>query len=409
MGAWRLRAQRDASFTRSWLLGGWHFQEESALVATHILDPLPGENILDLCAAPGNKTAELALAVGLSGTVVANEVSRARAGVIQTTVNRLGLPNVVMTIQDGTRWPGPGDAFDAVMVDAPCSCEGTCRKNPDVLVAQQDHGTHRALQIRLLSEAVRLVRPGGRICYATCTFAPEENEAVLDHVLRMHPGMSVEPVAIKGLHTDPGITHWDGTSFHPDVRHAIRLWPHRNDTGGFFAALLRKPETRPGSAPGAVSASPPVPARPGRLPVHEAPWAHLGLPRSVSDELAYLPGSKYDRLVSAALRLPAGVAPTAVGMPGRNLKYGDRRLSTAAAQFLAPHVNDGWVDVPEHDIQSFLDRNDVPVRNASLSADRLAVLLARSGPIGLGLAEPFRDSTSTDRVRSLFPKIWGGR
>ncbi|MEQ9104280.1 MAG: RsmB/NOP family class I SAM-dependent RNA methyltransferase [Rhodothermales bacterium] len=409
--AWRLRAERDEEFTRSWLLGGWHFQEESALLAARLLDAAPGEYILDLCAAPGNKTAELALSVGLTGTVVANDISRARAGIIQTTVNRLGLVNVVMTIQDGTRWPGPSNAFDAVMVDAPCSCEGTCRKNPDVLVAQQNREAHQALQVRLLSEAVRLVRPGGRICYATCTFAPEENEAVLDRVLRRHPGVTVEPASISGLRTDPGITQWKGATYHPDVRNALRLWPHRNDTGGFFAALLRKPDapSRPHADRTAPSGPGPAHPRIHGLPSGESPWVHLGLPASVSESLGCLAGSKYDRLVNAAIRLPVGIEPSAVGLPGRNLKYGDRRLSTAAVQFLAPHVTDGWVDIPESAIQWFLDRKDVPVTRASASADQLAVLVARSGPIGLGLAEPFRNEEQTDRVRSRFPKIWGGR
>lgn len=409
--AYQLRDERNEAFTRSWLLGGWHFQEESAQLAVHLLNPAPGERILDLCAAPGNKTAELALAVGLGGTVVANDVSRARAGVIQTTLNRLGLVNVAMTIEDGTRWPGPDNWFDAVLVDAPCSCEGTCRKNPDVLVSQQDYGTHQSLQIRLLLAAVRLVRPGGRICYSTCTFAPEENEAVLDRVLRLHTDLRVEPVSVDGLRTDPGITTWQGARYHGDVKHAVRLWPHRNDTGGFFAAIVRKAgdPDYPSSNDERARADGTGRAKPAALDLTKAPWAHLGLPPAISEGLGSLPGAKYDRLVSAAFNVPPGVIPAACGIPGRNLKYGDRRLSTAAAQFLAPYAADGWVDLPETAIQAFLDREIVDIANASDSADRMAVLLARSGEIGLGLAEPVRETPRTQRIQSLFPKIWGGR
>lgn len=413
--AYKLHAERDAAFTRAWLLGGWHFQEESALLAVQMLNPAPGEHILDLCAAPGNKTAELALAVGLQGTVVANDVSRARAGVIQTTANRLGLVNVVMTIEDGTRWPGPDNWFDAVLVDAPCSCEGTCRKNLDVIGTQQNYGPHQALQVRLLMEAVRVVRPGGRMVYSTCTFAPEENEAVLDRVLRHHPDLTVEPCHVEGLRTAPGITTWQGTRYHSAVRNAVRLWPHENDTGGFFAAILRKPSSPPdgpGHTSGDTSPDTQSGSRaggPAALATAEIPWAWLGLPETVTEALGWLPGAKYDRLVNAAIHLPAGVVPVSVGIPGRNLKYGDRRLSTAAVQFLAPHVTDGWVDIPESAIQRFLDRESVPVSAASASTDRLAVLVARSGSIGLGLAEPFRDTEQTERVKSLFPKIWGGR
>lgn len=411
-GAYQLHTERDGAFTRSWLLGGWHFQEESAQLAVHMLSPARGERILDLCAAPGNKTAELALAVGLEGTVVANDVSRARAGVIQTTLNRLGLINVAMTIEDGTRWPGPDNWFDAVLVDAPCSCEGTCRKNPDVIVSQQDYGPHHALQVRLLLEAVRLVRPGGRICYSTCTFAPEENEAVLDRVLGLHPDLRVEPVAVEGLHTDPGITSWQGTPYHADVRNAVRLWPHRNDTGGFFAAILRKagdPESPSVDIYDSARADGTERGNPAVLNLTEAPWTHLGLPPALTATLGWLPGAKYDRLVNAAFRVPPGVVPAASGIPGRNLKYGDRRLSTAAAQFLAPFAMDGWVDIPETAIQAFLNRLIVEIAGGSDSADRMAVLLARSGGIGLGLAEPVRGTPRTQRIQSLFPKIWGGR
>jgi 16S rRNA C967 or C1407 C5-methylase (RsmB/RsmF family) len=130
-------------------------------------------------------------------------------------------------------------SFDRALVDAPCSCEGTVRKNPGVLESwTYDHVQRVAgLQKGILRRAVQATRPGGTVVYSTCTFAPEENEAVLSYVLGEEDCRLV-PFEVP-IETRPGVTEWDGETFDPSVTRAHRVYPHLSDTGGFFCAKLR--------------------------------------------------------------------------------------------------------------------------------------------------------------------------
>jgi len=245
--AWRPHAWRlpPASKPGKWPIyksGLIHAQEEAALLAVDLLDAQPGQRILDMCSSPGNKTCQIAVATQDGAAIVANEYSWRRMAPMRFNFDRLGLLGVGVTNYDGRRFPQPAQLWDAILVDAPCSCEGTLRK------ASAESRTRRtftnfesamAVQIGLLRRAVDMTRPGGTIVYATCTYAPEENERVLDAI---DPEKAIiEPVVVpEGLHLSPGIAEWQGRTYREDVRHALRLWPHHGDTGGFFMARLRR-------------------------------------------------------------------------------------------------------------------------------------------------------------------------
>ncbi len=222
---------------------GWtHGQEEVSALPGLALDPRPGERVWDACAAPGSKTTQIAAAMNDEGTVVANDNNLGRLSALRHNAERLGVTNTIVTNADARNYsmkPLAFDEFDRALVDAPCSCEGTCRKNPDVLDQWTlDHVTQVAgIQKGVLTRAVQATRPGGTVVYSTCTFAPEENEAVLDHVLAAED-CELVPFDLP-LETVPGVTEWDGETYDPSVRHAHRVYPHHNDTGGFFCATLR--------------------------------------------------------------------------------------------------------------------------------------------------------------------------
>lgn len=221
---------------------GWYLvQEEIAMTAVCALDPQPGEAVLDLCAAPGNKALQIASRLAGSGFVLANEWNTGRLSSLWSAIARIGALNIATTHHDGRTIPLPDHVFDRVLVDVPCSGEGTLRKNPhrDWSVARTMKAIARLVPIqkRLLNRALDMVKPGGVVVYSTCTFAPEENEAVLDAVVGDRA--VVEPVQIPGLRHLPGLTHWDGRTFRSDLVHAHRYFPHLNDTGGFFFARLR--------------------------------------------------------------------------------------------------------------------------------------------------------------------------
>ena len=383
----------------SYLLGGWHIQEESALTAVQAMAPDPGMRVLDLCAAPGNKTAELALAVGATGLVVANDVSAGRLGVIQTTMNRLGLTNVALWSANGTSLPIPDAWFDMVLADVPCSCEGTVRRHPGVLRKAVDHTRYAALQKSLLKEAVRLVRPGGRVCYATCTSAPEENEGVVSSVLEEHPEMTVRPVVLDGLKTRAGLRSFQGMHYHADLKYAHRVWPQDNDTGGFFVCVLEKVQTANSHARSVDDIVIGVP-----LSGNSFPWSVLQVPGDVLGEWRVAPGHKYDRLVGRGMILPRSMSGAAAGIPCHNLKFADHRLSTPTAMVVAPMVADGWVDVVPEDIRSFIVRGNVRMSHVGPAAALIPAAVARSGNIGLGLGHV----TDAGSLESLFPGVWGG-
>ncbi|QCC47407.1 RsmB/NOP family class I SAM-dependent RNA methyltransferase [Halobellus limi] len=231
---------------------GWlHGQEEVSALPALALDPRPGEVVWDACAAPGSKTTQIADLMDDTGVLVGNDNNLGRLSALRHNAERLGITNLAVTNQDARNFSFKpfGDrtdeeerieAFDRALVDAPCSCEGTIRKNPDALERwSMDHIKGIVgIQKGILKRAVQATRPGGTVVYSTCTFAPEENEAVLDHALEEADCEIVEWDAPEGFETDPGITEWNGEEYDSSVELAHRVYPHRNDTGGFFCAKL---------------------------------------------------------------------------------------------------------------------------------------------------------------------------
>ncbi len=219
------------------LLGHIHIQEEVSMVPPLVLDPQPGEQVLDLCASPGSKTTQISQMMKNRGLIVANEPSLARIAPLRSNCERLGVLNVAITRYDGRRFPR--GAFDRVLVDAPCSSEGRERRGPGTLAKSSRKRSIglQTLQIGLLKNAVRLAKPGGTVIYSTCTYAPEENEMVVETVL---DEARLEQISIPGLKECPGITAWNDESLNDNLKKCVRYYPHLNDTGGFFVAKLIK-------------------------------------------------------------------------------------------------------------------------------------------------------------------------
>jgi NOL1/NOP2/sun family putative RNA methylase len=254
-GVFRL-ARREPGTNWPYFHGWLHGQEEVSMLPALVLDPQPGERVWDAAAAPGSKATQIAALMDDEGVLVANDNNLGRLSALRHNAERLGVTNVAVTNQDarnfslkpfgatsgGAAGDAVGDAvfdqFDRTLVDAPCSCEGTCRKNPDTLDKWSIDHVHSVAGIQkgILRRAVQATRPGGVVVYSTCTFAPEENEAVLDHAVEAED-CRVVPAELP-IDSAPGVTEWEGEQFHPDVEHAHRVYPHQNDTGGFFVAKL---------------------------------------------------------------------------------------------------------------------------------------------------------------------------
>lgn len=227
----------------SWpyFLGWLYGQEEVSALPGVCLDPAPGERVWDAAAAPGSKSTQLAEQMDDSGMVIANDKNLGRLSALRANSERLGLTSLAVTNQDARNFsfqPFPFESVDGALVDAPCSGEGTIRKNPTALEEWSESFLRdiAGVQRDILARAVQATTPGGRVVYSTCTFAPEENEAVLDAVLESEHCQLVEVDC--PIDSRPGISEWQGDSYAASVRKAHRIWPHLNDTGGFFLAVL---------------------------------------------------------------------------------------------------------------------------------------------------------------------------
>ncbi|WP_158057634.1 RsmB/NOP family class I SAM-dependent RNA methyltransferase [Halorussus halophilus] len=237
-----LKLDTDSPGTTWASFHGWiHGQEEVSAIPAEVLAPEPGERVWDACAAPGSKTTQLAALMDDEGLVVANDNNLGRLSALRFNTERLGVTNAAVTNTDSRNFslkPFDSEPFDKSLVDVPCSCEGTIRKNPTALDEWSlGHVESVAgIQKGILKRAIQATKKGGTVVYSTCTFAPEENEAVLDFVLEEEDCRMVE--FDIDLESRPGITDWEGDSYDESVEKAKRFYPHLNDTGGFFTAKL---------------------------------------------------------------------------------------------------------------------------------------------------------------------------
>ncbi|PTQ51348.1 MAG: tRNA m5C48-49 methylase [Hydrogenibacillus schlegelii] len=222
-------------------LGHFYVQEAAAALPVLALAPEPEERVLDLAAAPGGKTTQIAERMGDRGLVVGNDPDGARLQSLLANVYRLGTTAVAVTRQDGRRLSG-GRPFDRVLVDAPCTAEGNVRRRAGARRTRSP-GEHRriaALQTALLERGVALARDGGVVVYSTCTFAPEENEAVVDAVVRKAGGAVRIESLPEGLPGVPGLEAWEGARYVPEMVLTRRIYPHHLDSGGMYIARLRR-------------------------------------------------------------------------------------------------------------------------------------------------------------------------
>lgn len=221
--------------------GMYYIQEPSAMTPAAVLPVEPGERVLDLCAAPGGKSTELAAKLNGEGVLVSNDISNSRAKALLKNLELFGTKNAVIISEPpaklAERFTG---YFDKILVDAPCSGEGMFRKSPAIMKNWEQYGVgyYQKLQREILPSAVKMLKPGGLLLYSTCTFSPEEDEDTLLFLLREYPELSMaeSPLNFEGF--APGRPEWvDGPE---ELKKAIRIWPHRMEGEGHFVALLQK-------------------------------------------------------------------------------------------------------------------------------------------------------------------------
>jgi hypothetical protein len=319
-----------------------------------------------------------------------------------------------VTCHDGTAYPRAAGEFDCVLVDVPCSCEGTSRRFPGVLKrAPCQHIPKRFHKQQLLLEsAVRRCRVGGRILYSTCTYAPEENEAVVDAVLRKMPGVvRILPISLTGLKTSPGLTRWAGETFQDDLKHTIRIWPHLNDTGGFYIALLKKIDSVSSKAVQSLEISHPdfktaAGSTQQRLNNADRMFkifrTRFGIERSAFDDLQLLKKSRRDIYAVATDHRPPYMAKCISGLPLFHLHFKYPKLITSCATSFGHNAGLNIIDIFPNQLQDYLSRKTVTLyEDQDQVCDGTGYVLIRhqNAVLGVGFYEQ-----NQGFVASLFPK-----
>ena len=225
-------------------IGYYYVQDLSSMMPPLALVPEKDEAILDLCAAPGSKTTQMAMLMKNKGTIIANDIALGRIKALQTNLERCGCTNVIITRMKGTtickRFVKKKIAFDKILVDAPCSGTGTICSDPHILEMWNPNMIKKLSneQRKLCIAAISFLKKDGILVYSTCTHEPEENEFVVDYLVRNFD-VKLESFDLP-IKTRPGITIWQGKELNKELKKTKRIYPQDNDSEGFFVAKLRK-------------------------------------------------------------------------------------------------------------------------------------------------------------------------
>lgn len=221
-------------------LGKIYVQEAASMIPPLVLNPQPGEIVLDMCASPGSKTTQMGMMMENKGLIIANDYQGQRLQPLGINIQRSGLTNVILTLMSGKRFYQ--FQFDKILVDAPCSGTGTIRKslktiriwNPLMItkLARQ--------QQELIVNAFNNLKSGGEMVYSTCSLEPEENEGVVHLLLEKFPHAQIVKAKLPGLKTSKPVLEFNGIKYNSQIKDTIRIWPQDNDTEGFFIVKIRK-------------------------------------------------------------------------------------------------------------------------------------------------------------------------
>lgn len=240
-GYWVINQTESLTNTLEYYLGYYYIQEAASMIPPLLLEPKQNEIILDLCAAPGSKTTQIAEMMKNSGVVIANDYDLKRLKALRGNVQKLGVVNCLVTYSDARDFWKAGLKFDKILLDVPCSGSGSIVSTWRIMKEWSIATIKRlsSYQKVLLASAIKCLNNDGILVYSTCSMEPEENEENVDFAVKKL-GLSVEKVKVKGLKYREGLVEWNGKKFDESITNAIRIFPQDNLTEGFFVCRLRK-------------------------------------------------------------------------------------------------------------------------------------------------------------------------
>ena len=220
--------------------GQIYIQELTSMMPALVVSDInENKRVIDCCAAPGSKTTQIAEMMNNKGEIIANDNKHSRLKSLRGNLDRLGITNTTVTLRDFRSFPNT--EADLYFVDAPCSSEGTIRKKNKIRKRWNDNDYERFSKIQkgILERTCEMAKEGDQIIYSTCTFAPEENERVVNSILQNH-SVKLKEINIKNLTIGKGLLNWKEEIYDKEIEKCARIWPHHNDTDGFFIARIEK-------------------------------------------------------------------------------------------------------------------------------------------------------------------------
>lgn len=382
------------------LLGHIYLQEAASMLPVEALDPQPGDTILDMSAAPGSKTTQIASKIGTSGLIVANDVQEKRLWTLKSAIHRSGVINNFITRKVG-QWfaKNMSERFDRVLCDAPCTAQGTSRKDSDALeyCSPENIGKMAKLQRELLTAAVHACKVGGTVVYSTCTLTPEENEEVVLSILNDFKGQ----LEIVDPRTVPTLKNWDMQRAIDDSlkvqetidvsktigpQPMIRLWPHAYDTEGFFCAILRKTTNTKEKLPFKPAGLQEDVLSEGRTrEIVKLLEDRYGTTFMLEGEAMLQRGDQLILSTESAVHFKSPVQDYAIGIPfGRRLEGDASRIGHDVVTLRGQLATRNVIDLDQEQMDQLLDGKDTTC-DPSLRSD--IILRYKGMSIGLGVAK----------------------
>ena len=238
-GYW-YEAKFSMGATPEYLLGYYYLQEAASQLPVQVLNPQPDETILDMAAAPGSKTTQIAQYLNGKGIIMALDENVHRLVSVRNNLERCGVTNAILYKKDARFVPDFKMEFDKVLLDAPCSGNFITDKdwfNKKTLDGIKERAR---LQKELLKAAVKVLKPCGTLVYSTCSICSEENEGVIDYLLKEFPNSELEKIKLDNLKQSPCILNYKNQAYSEEIKKCLRIWPQDNDTEGFFVAKITK-------------------------------------------------------------------------------------------------------------------------------------------------------------------------
>ena len=233
--------RRDIGNLMEHSLGYIYIQESASMMPPIVLAPKEDDVILDMCASPGSKTTQTAQYMNNKGLMIANDYTIERIKPLVLNLQRCGVLNTVTTLMQGHWFRNAGIKFDKILVDAPCSGTGTIRKSLKTLLIWNPNMVRRlsGIQKQLIETAFGILKEGGTLVYSTCSVEPEENEEVVDFLLKKHGNAKLEEIKLN-IKRSPAILEFENKKYSEEVKKCLRIWPQDNDSEGFFVVKIKK-------------------------------------------------------------------------------------------------------------------------------------------------------------------------